>query len=245
MDNIIIKSLVIKATAKGEADAFLTLLSEAGKFYATIKGVKKANARLAYAAQPFNFGEYIFSKRGNNYLVTNCTEIDTFFDLQKDYDRYIAGCAVLDILDKITIDNEYQIFLLTLKTLAKLTYEHTLTEKQLLAFFILKLLHCLGLRFQVSANCASCGTDLAHTIYYEPYNNGIICAMCKTLYSMKIERGVFTTLKLLDASKMDSIAKLKLQDEHLHDTLLLLDKVIQNTLEFKSVVLDKMLNSKF
>ncbi len=51
---------MLRATDYLENDKILTLLTaEMGKITAGIKGVKKAGAKLKFAAQPFCFAEYI------------------------------------------------------------------------------------------------------------------------------------------------------------------------------------------
>ena len=56
---------MIRAVDYGENDKILTLLSaERGKISAGIKGVKKAGAKLKFAAQPFCLAEYVLTGRG-------------------------------------------------------------------------------------------------------------------------------------------------------------------------------------
>ena len=51
-------ALVIRTANYGENDRMITLLSAGrGKFGAAMKGVRKAGAKLNFAAQPFCFAE--------------------------------------------------------------------------------------------------------------------------------------------------------------------------------------------
>ena len=71
MEGIKVNALMLRAADYGENDKILTLLTaELGKISAGIKGVKKAGAKLKFAAQPFCFAEYILSKRGERYRQT-------------------------------------------------------------------------------------------------------------------------------------------------------------------------------
>ena len=75
MDNIKVNALMLRATDYLENDKILTLLTaERGKITAGIKGVKKAGAKLKFAAQPFCFAEYILAERGGRYTVTQASE---------------------------------------------------------------------------------------------------------------------------------------------------------------------------
>ena len=61
-----VNALMLRAADYNENDKILTLLTaENGKITAGAKGVKKAGARLKFAAQPFCFAEYILSKKGD------------------------------------------------------------------------------------------------------------------------------------------------------------------------------------
>ena len=52
-------ALLLRAADYGESDKMVTLLTaDRGKIGAALKGVKKAGAKLRFAAQPFCFAEY-------------------------------------------------------------------------------------------------------------------------------------------------------------------------------------------
>ena len=56
----IVNALMLRAVDYNENDKILTLLTaENGKISAGIKGVKKAAAKLKFAAQPFCFAKYV------------------------------------------------------------------------------------------------------------------------------------------------------------------------------------------
>ena len=57
-------ALVLRASDYGENDKIVTLFSlQYGKISAALKGVKKAGAKLKFAAQPFCFAEYVLAKK--------------------------------------------------------------------------------------------------------------------------------------------------------------------------------------
>ena len=65
------EGIVLRATDYKENDKLLTLFTPSlGKITAGIRGVKKAKAKLNFAAQPFAFCEYILAERGGRYTVT-------------------------------------------------------------------------------------------------------------------------------------------------------------------------------
>ena len=87
-----VNAVVLRAVDYNDNDKILTLITpELGKISAGIKGVKKAGAKLKFAAQPFCFGEYILAKRGERYTVINCSECQNFYDLSLDIKKYFAA----------------------------------------------------------------------------------------------------------------------------------------------------------
>lgn len=97
MKEIKLNALVLRAVDYNEYDKMLTLLSsEEGKISAGIKGVRRPNAKLRFAAQPFCFAEYILVKSGDRYTVKNASENESFYDLRCDIEKFYAACAVLE-----------------------------------------------------------------------------------------------------------------------------------------------------
>ncbi len=92
-----VNALMLRAADYGENDKILTLLTvEQGKLSAGIKGVKKAGAKLKFAAQPFCFAEYVLVGRGQKYTVKGCTEIESFYDLRTDINKFYAASAAAE-----------------------------------------------------------------------------------------------------------------------------------------------------
>ncbi len=95
-------ALMLKAVDYGENDKMVTLLTaERGKIGACMKGVKKANARLRFAAQPFCFAEYVFAEKGGRHTVTSASLHDGFFPLCEDVEKYYAAAVVCEACDKL------------------------------------------------------------------------------------------------------------------------------------------------
>ena len=78
-------AIVLRATDYRDADKILTLLTPSeGKITAGIKGVKKSGARLAFAAQPFAFCEYVLAEKCGRRTVVSAYQHDGFFPLRTD-----------------------------------------------------------------------------------------------------------------------------------------------------------------
>ena len=89
---LIVNAVMLKAIDYGENDKILTLLTaENGKITAGIKGVKKASAKLRFAAQPFCFAEYVLSQKGDRFTVINAAECESFYDLRTDIGKFYSA----------------------------------------------------------------------------------------------------------------------------------------------------------
>ena len=160
--------IVLKNEDSGESDRILTLLSpEIGKFYAKIKGVKKAKAKLSYASLPFCLGEYFLLQNGNSKLVLNCNHIDSFSALTSDLNRYYAGAVVLEISDKLSKENQNcsEIFIHTINALKVLCYKPDIKVYSVLAKFLIDILKSSGFGISISENI-----NIKKEVYFDFYS---------------------------------------------------------------------------
>ncbi len=102
-----VNALMLRAADYNENDKILTLLTvEQGKITAGIKGIKKAGAKLKFAAQPFCFAEYMLAKRGDKYTVINCSETESFYDLRTDINKFYAASAAAEAALSLTFEGD-------------------------------------------------------------------------------------------------------------------------------------------
>ena len=101
------EAIVLRSIDYKDNDKLLTLFSPSlGKITAGIKGVKKPKAKLAFAAQPFCFAEYVLAEKGGRYTVTGAYLHESFFSLRYDIVRFYAACALAEITLSILYENE-------------------------------------------------------------------------------------------------------------------------------------------
>lgn len=152
-------ALMLRAIDYNENDKILTLLSpDYGKITAGIKGVKKANAKLKFAAQPFCFAEYVLAKKGDKYTVINCSECESFYDLRTDICKFYAANAALEGANVLTFDGDAsgEIFSALIKTLSDMCSGE---ERLPLIKFLIFALASSGYSISTE-NCAVCGSSL-------------------------------------------------------------------------------------
>ena len=209
MAEIKTQAIVIKSTEYKESGRALTLFSiDHGLMYAKIQGVAKPKAKLAFAAQTFCFGEYVLVEK-YGYTVTNCTQIENFYDLSADFDKFVAGSGVLEIVSVLARQGEGnpQLFLLMLKALKMLTY----TKAQPLAVVIKFLIEALknagfGLELQ---RCVRCKDVAPIKERFSFALGGRVCSLCADGESVPIVAGEVAVLKNIDAAEFEDLTRLK------------------------------------
>ena len=156
-----VNAVVLRAADYNENDKILTLLTaERGKISAGIKGVKKAGAKLKFAAQPFCFAEYVLSSRGEKYTVINASENESFYDLRTDVNKFYAASAALEAASALTYEGDEcaEIFYALVKALSEICTEG---ESGALIKFLTFALKRSGYGIALD-NCVVCGSPLFH-----------------------------------------------------------------------------------
>ena len=156
---LIVNAVMLRAVDYNENDKILTLLTaEHGKIAAGIKGVKKAAAKLKFAAQPFCFAEYVLAKRGDKYTVINATECESFYDLRTDIEKFYAASAAIEAADALSYEGDEfrELFYSLVDTLSKISGGD---EKSHLIAFLLYALRQAGYGINAE-NCSECGASL-------------------------------------------------------------------------------------
>ena len=97
--------LVVGAVSYGENDKILSIFTpDKGMISASIKGVKKAGAKLKFASEPFCYAEFVFSVKGDRRTVIGASLIESFYDIRSSVKKYYAGAVVLEFLKKFFKD---------------------------------------------------------------------------------------------------------------------------------------------
>lgn len=181
MEGIKVNALMLRATDYKENDKILTLLTaEQGKISAGIKGVKKAGAKLRFAAQPFCFAEYILSCRGERYTVTQASEIESFYELREDINKFYAASAVCEAANSLTFSGSEDgaLFTLCVQALSNISASD---ESEALIKFLLSALALTGYTVGLE-NCSECGAPLmkCDKMRFDMSAGSFICWDCGT-----------------------------------------------------------------
>lgn len=69
-----------------------------------------------------NFGDYVLTGRNGRYVITECSQIESFSAITLDIERYYAASLTLEVLQKLSIDSQPDLFIHALETLNNLAY---------------------------------------------------------------------------------------------------------------------------
>ena len=170
-------ALVLKSTDYRESDRIVTLLTaEYGKLGAAVKGVKKAGAKLRFAAQPFCFAEYVLVQKSDRHTVVSASLHNSFFSLSEDLGAYYTGCAILEVCDKLTYENmdARKLLVLAVSSLKELEEGR---EAERLARFLISALDFAG--YPVRAEkCPFCGRELKGRMRFDLDGGAFACSEC-------------------------------------------------------------------
>lgn len=165
-------ALVLRSADYGENDRIVTLLTaERGKIAATMKGVKKAGAKLNFASQPFCFAEYVLATKGTRNTVTGASLHDGFFALREDIAALYGAACVTQACDLLLYEGMTggELLIAAVRALGRLSAGEGAGA---LVGFLLKALSLAGYPVEAAA-CPVCGNlpsrrmkfDMEHGIF--------------------------------------------------------------------------------
>ncbi len=182
MDKQTVTGLVLRETAKGEADKLLTLLTaEHGKMTVLGKGVRSLKNKNMVTTQPYCYATFILSKsRSGIYYISDSDLTEAFFGLRGDLLTLALAAYVCEVAEACSVENSADVPLLrlTLNTLYALS-QNKKPVRQIKASFEMRCAAVCGFSPDVSG-CALCGTDEAPAYYLDILGGELLCPDCMT-----------------------------------------------------------------
>ncbi len=180
MDKLTVTGLVLRETAKGEADKLLTLLTaERGKMIVLGKGVRSLKNRNMVTTQQYCYATYILSRSrsGINY-ISDSDLAESFFGLRSDLLTMALAAYVCEVAEHCSVENSADVPLLrlTLNTLYALSSGRW-PVRQIKASFEMRCAAVCGFSPDVSG-CAVCGADEAPAYYLDILGGELFCPDC-------------------------------------------------------------------
>ncbi len=209
MPSLSTPALVIRRADYGDYDRMVTLFSpHLGRVDAIARGCKKPKSPLLNACEPFVNGEFQLFQRAERFSIEQCQITESFFDLRMNYDRLQHGVYWLKLLDAAVMpDIEMpDLFLITLRALAHLSYSE-LPPEMLTMAFEMHLMAQLGYAPRVDA-CQRCGRAINGDARFDAERGGCVCLSCPSSaprvtngarrIMLKLPRTRFDQVRLLD-----------------------------------------------
>ncbi len=161
-------AVMLRAVEYQENDKILTLFSPTlGRITAGAKGVKKPKAKLAFAAQPFCFAEYVLAERGGRYTVTGAYLHESFFSLRYDIVRFYAACAFAEVCLTVLYEEESHegLFIALVEGLKALALAEEDPAEATIAFMLVALRES---GYPISLDFAEeCDFDIAEKLWFD------------------------------------------------------------------------------
>lgn len=202
-----VKGIVIGGVNIKEKDRLVSLYTlENGKMSLSMRGVRGEKAKMKFAKEIFCFGEYIIEEGKAGPVVVGVDIIDNFFGLSADIDKYYEGCAILDMVSKVSSESNPTLFIEIIKALKTLCYENC---KKYYVFdkFLLSFLEINGWGF-LDEHCSSCGATLSNNRYLNLEIGELVCPACKNALSTVVSDVCYNTLKILEKTPYEKLSTL-------------------------------------
>lgn len=175
------KGIVLKSIDLGEADKIITLYSTlSGRISAVAKGIRRTKSKFGGRLEPFTYLDLLLYKGRNLDIVTQAEIIHSFQKIRENLDKIFYGSAILDLVNKASVEGDkskdlFSLLLTALETLEELKGNISL----LLTAFQLKLMAISGYLPALTA-CIACHSPLPPEggMKISVVQGGVLCPKC-------------------------------------------------------------------
>lgn len=209
--------LVLSKTDYGENDRIVKIFTlEKGTVSASLKGVKRAGAKLKFASEPFCFAEFLFSERAGRRTVIGASLNDSFYPVREDIVKFFASGTVLEFIRRFAKEDitSPSLFFAAIECLKQISYG-AVSPKAALCVFLLDALKIVGYALNTDG-CFTCGKEFESRIFFEPFSGGFLCEDCFNGEGREINYGTYSALKKIErkenVSEEETVFALRLLD---------------------------------
>lgn len=227
--------LVLSKTDYGENDRIVKIFTlEKGTLSASLKGVKRAGAKLKFASEPFCFAEFLFSERAGKRTVIGANLNDSFYPVREDIIKFFAAGAMLEFIRKFAKEEitSPNLFFASIEGLKEIAYGGTSARRALCAF-LLNALKIAGYALNADG-CFNCGNEIENRVFFDTFSGGFLCENCFNGEGREINFATYAALKKIETGE-------KTAEEENIFALRLLDFYIKNKTEEKLNSLQELL----
>lgn len=221
------KAIALSATDYKESDKYILLYSlEYGKISVLARGIRKATAKLRFAADQFCFGQYELAQTNGRYTLKTCDQLESFYSLREDIVVYYAACTIAESLANYTEEGQSEppLFVETLKALEALSCG---TDPLLVTLrYMLKFFEIGGLKLQLDA-CIACGKS-DKRYFLDLQRGGLVCDKCREIDNTAVSLRAYSCLKMVENIDYNRISNLNVSNDIAKEALSVCYKYISH-----------------
>lgn len=221
--------ICLKKTSYKDNGEMLSLYTlERGRINCALIGAKKPNAKLKFCGQTFCFAEYVLSEKSDRRSVVEANEIDCFYGLREDLDRYYSAAVILEFLLAFTAEGEsnYDLFLLAVRSLKNV--ETGFSPSLALVYFLIKALNKTGYLIDFDV-CGGCGGEIEKRAFFDFSDSLVLCSDCAD--ERKTEMRIDTYRLIRSVGSKDAVFFGK-EEKPAENDFIDCDKAVKNALKF-------------
>ncbi|MBQ7977911.1 MAG: DNA repair protein RecO [Clostridia bacterium] len=219
MQQIITQGVVLNAFDYRDADKIVTIVTpEYGRLSAVLRGVKKVTAKMKFASQPFCYAQFKLVGGWDMLTVAGATEIESFFDITQDYRSMVAGSAILEMADAVSVVQQPDHLLFTGLTSALRTLANSDTDPDVILMrFALGVFKITGYALNLK-NCKSCEKPLANDLVrFEVGTGELSCIHCSENDFIPVSARSLEIMQNMVKLQFDELEKIVLTEVEINE----------------------------
>lgn len=197
---------VLRKIDYGDTSKIISVFSkDFGKISGILKGAKSAKSNKGGLTDLINHIELVLYKKSNRDLhaVTQVHLINNFRDIKENLEKLKYASAVLELVQKLTLENEVHPRLYTgIEKILKLISQESF-EKELFTKFLMFFINEIGFGINLT-ECNDCRVNIeSDNRYYFDFERGFLCGKCKisTYNTVEISKELFKMFVCLSSKQ--------------------------------------------
>ena len=227
MKTIKVRGIVLKEMNMRESDKLLVIMTkEYGKILISAKNARKPKSIFLGGTQLFCYCDFILNINKNFLNLSQVELIHSFYEIRKDYEKLVYGQYILEVCDKLLLQNDIssedkcseRLAYLLLRTLSTLS-KKDLYPKLICIIFKFKFFQLNGIAPEINS-CSACSKKInrERLIFFSV--NGLICEDCfksTKVVHIKISNATVLAIDYILSSDIKDIFKFKVTEVILYE----------------------------
>ena len=210
------RALVLRTFDQGESDRLVHLYTEElGRVSAIAKGARRSRRRFPGTLELFCVLDVriVDPPRSSLMRLEGARLVRSFGDLTGELRRYAIACQFVELLDRLTAENQPAPDLLRFAIGVLEVLSEEVPDRLLALLVLAKTLARLGYRPQLQM-CAECGSALPRgsEVGFDPRQGGAVCPACRALDALRVPSDLLAALELGIRSPLRERAALGLSE---------------------------------